>query len=203
MLVSELQTELSLHTHDPNNGEISLVNWLNLINSAARDARNNGWYLPLEDNESLTIAANDFNYAVPATFAAVEKLLMSETSNSTTVYVHEIPAHHWEIRTDGGVPVFEFNTITQLTVDATIKVVGQKRPTIYTLTSETVDPGMESFLRERALYFGFRFLGAGLSELSRWRQDMSKQCWATSEAFLLKHPQEFRMRPDVRVVDGR
>lgn len=203
MLVSDLATELALHAHDPNNAELSAANWLSFIASAARDARSSGWLIYIEDDETTTVAASDYQYSVPSTFAYVNKLLLEETIDGNSVYVQEIPRSHWEIRYDGSAAVFEFNTLTSLTVGKKIKVIGQKRPTIYTAQSDTIDVGMESFLRERALYFGFRYLAAGRSEYAQWRQTMSQQCWVTSEDFLRRHPQEFRMMPSATVVPGR
>ena len=206
MLVSELQTELALHAHDTTGGELSPANWLSFIQTAARDARSNGWLVPLEDNETITVVSGTYEYAVPASFAYVDKLIIEETINGVSVYVHEIPRNHYEIRYNtitGAGPVFSFFTITELTPDKLIKVVGQARPTVYTGAGNTIDPGMESFMRERALYFGFRYLGAGLSELARWRQQMSIQAWQTSEALLRRHPQEFRMHPSAQEVPSR
>lgn len=198
--------ELALHAHDVTNGELSPANWLSFIQSAARDARNNGWLIFIEDNETLTIASNAYEYAVPATFAYVDKLMVQETINGVSVFVREVPRHHYEIRYNtitGAGPVFSFSSVTELTPDRLLKVVGQARPTIYSAAGNTIDAGMESFLRERSLYFGFRFLGAGLSELARWRQQMSIQAWQTSEALLRRHPQEFRMHPSAMEVPSR
>lgn len=207
MLVSEMQTELALHAHDPLGGELNAANWLSFIQSAARDARSSGWLVYNEDNESITIASNTYEYAVPSGFAYVTRILVSETISGTAVYVREVPRSHYEIRynTIAAVagPAITFTTITELTPNQTLKVVGQARPTIYTAAGNTIDPGMEGFLRERALYYGFRFLGAGLSELARWRQQMSIQCWQTSEAMLRRHPQEFRMHPSAMEVPSR
>ena len=203
MLVSDLQTELALHAHDPSNGEISAAQWLAFIASAARDARSSGWLIRLEDDESITIAASTYEYNVPASFAYIYQMFVEETINGSAVYVHEVPRHHWDIRVNGSVPVFTFSTITELTPDKHLKIVGQQRPTIHSATGTTIDAGMESFLRERALYFGFRYIGAGLSELARWRQELSRQSWVMSEALLRRHPQEFRQLPNALEVPGR
>ena len=204
MLVSDLRDELALHAHDPSYGEISQAQMLTFIASAARDARHaGGWLVRLEDDESLTAASTTYEYAVPTGFAYISHLEIEETINGTAVYVNELPRSHWDVTLNGGVPVFKFNTITQLTPGKRIKVHGQQRPTIYTVATQTIDAGMESFIRERALYFVFRYLGAGLSELARWRQQMAIQSWQTSEMFLRRHPQEFRMLPNAIEVPGR
>ena len=204
MLVSELVTEVALHCHDEGNAELSAANLFIMVNSAARDARHTaGWLIRLEDDETLEAAENDWEYDVPASFAYIEKLLIEETVNSSSVYTTEIPRHTYEVRLNGGVPVFAFSSLQFLQPGKNIKVIGQKRATIYTATSNTIDPGMESFLRERTLYFAFRYMAAGLSELAAWRRQMSIQCWQTSEAFLRRHPQEFRMMPSAIEVPGR
>lgn len=203
MILRDIRDECALAVHDPDLGEISRAQWLMFLRSASMDARNSGWFLPIEDDESLEVAATTYEYDIPAGFAFIEKLYIEETINGSDVYINTIPRNHWEIRTNGGNPVITFSTLSELTPGKNIKIVGQARPSVYTDENQTVDRGMESFIRERALYFAFRYLGAGLSELARWRQQMSIQAWQTSEAMLNSHPQEFRMRPDARSVDGR
>lgn len=201
--VKTLRDECALHLHDVDFAEISEAHWLSFIRSASMDGRNAGWYIDVEDDESLTVAASDYDYTVPQHFAYLDRILIEETINGTSVYVREVPRSHWTVRLNGGVPVIEFSTVTELTVDKKLKLIGQKRPTLYTSADQPVDSGMESFLRERALYFAFRYTGAGLSELARWRQQMSVQSHQSSEAFLMRHPQEFRMHPSAILVPGR
>lgn len=203
MLVSDLYAECALHTHDVAYAELSTSNWISFIASAARDMRSSGWLIRLEDDESLSATSNQYEYDVPASFAYIETLYLEESINGTSVYTHQMPRAHWEIRLNGGAPTIYFLSLNELVPDKHIKIIGQKRPTIYTSGSETIDPGAESFLRERALYFGFRFLGAGLSELARWRQAMSSQCFVTSETMLRRHPQEFRALPSAVEIPGR
>ena len=203
MLVSEIRDEVALHLHDVDKAEISDANLLVMLNTAVRDARNSGWLIRLEDNESLEVAASTWEYSVPASFAYVEKLLLEEDISGTSVYIKQIPSAHWEVRLNGSVPVFTFKSDEFLVTGQNLKVVGQQRPTLYTVASETIDPGMESFLRERMLFYAFRYTGAGLSELARWRQSMATMAYQTSEGFLRRHPQEFRMLPSAVEVPGR
>lgn len=198
-----LRDDCALMVHDPSYNEISKAQWIAFMRTASMDARNAGWLLPAEDDESITIASNTYEYTVPTSFAYVDRLFTSETINNNTVYVNEVPGGHWEIRLNGGVPVFSFASLTQLDVGRTIKVIGQSRPTLYVEETQPIDGGMESFLRERALYFAFRFLGAGSSELAAWRRTMSTQSWQSSEMLLHRHPQEFREHPNAREVPGR
>lgn len=205
MLVSDLQDELALHVHDPNYGEISAAQWLMFINSAARDLRDSGWLVRQTDDTSIVTASNDFDYDVPAGFAYVSDMFIEETINGVSVYVRRIPRHHWTIRENptSGNPEFYFSTISELVSGKHLRIIGQKRPTIYTSPTETLNPGMEAFLRERALCYGARFLGAGSSELARWRQTIAGQALASSEQFLRRQPQEMRELPDSIEVPGR
>lgn len=201
--VDELVWEVALHAGDPSYSELSEQHLLALVRSAAYDARNSGWLLPHEEDESLTVTENTYEYAVPLDFAYIEKMYLEETINSTDIYIEPVPSNHWELRLNGAIPVIYFNTLSAVTIGKNLKIVGQKRPTLYHIRDQIIDRGMESFLRERALYYAFRILGAGMSELARWRQTMSQQSWATSEAFLRRHPQEFRVNPNSRHVPGR
>jgi hypothetical protein len=203
MDINTMRNDCALMLHDPSFNEISQTQWLAFFRSAAQDARSAGWLLAYEDDESITVDATSYEYTIPQPFAYVEKLLISSHLNGATVYLEELPRPHYEIRLNGNVPVFAFNTITQLVIAESIKVVGQKRPTLYTDAAQEIDSGMESFIRERALYFAFRFTGAGSSELATFRRSMATQCWQTSELYLHRHPQEFRQRPSAQEVPGR
>lgn len=205
MLVSDLQEELALHVHDVNNGEVTSAQWLMFINSAARDARTSGWLVRQTDDTSIEVSASTYEYDIPAGFAYIQELYIEETINQSSVYVREIPRSHWDVRLNAstGNPELAFNTLSELTPSKHIRIIGQKRPTIYISPTQTIDAGMEGFIRERALYYGYRFLGAGLSELSKWRQDMAKMSFTTAESMLHRQPQEMRELPNSTEVPGR
>ena len=207
MIVQDLIDDAAIHAHDPDYGEIERTTWLAFVRSASRHARSSGWLIDLEDDETLEVAEDTWEYTVPQGFAYVSALYLEETINGTSVYVNEIPQAHWapdrKIRVNGSVPVFSFGTRSSLSVGDNIKVVGQKRPTVYTDLNQDIDPGMEGFLLERTLYYAFRYLGAGMSDLSRWRQQMSIQAFQSSEMLLARHPQEFRVQPSSISVPGR
>lgn len=203
MNLETLRDDCALMVHDPSYNELSQAQWLTLVRSAAQDARSSGWMIPIEDSESITCVGNTFEYDIPTGFAYIDGLLIEETITGSSVYVRPVPNSHWEPRLNGGVAVFSFNTITELTVGKHIKVIGQARPSIYVNADQNIDAGMESFIRERALYFAFRYLGAGRSELAGYRQQMAQQAWTTSELFLKRHPQEFRVHPSAKEVPGR
>lgn len=199
-----LRDDCALMVHDPEYNEITALQWMVFLRSASMDARNKGWLIDAEDDESLTAnPTSTYEYTVPNGFAYVDRLALGETASGTTIYTEDIPRNHWEIRLNGSVPVFVFATTTSLSPSSPIKVIGQKRPTMYTSPDEPVDGGMESFLRERALYYAFRYIGAGSSELAGWRRQMSGMSKDESDRMLTRHPQEFRMHPDARVVPGR
>ena len=201
MDVRTLANDCALMTHDPSFNEITAPQWLVFIRSASSLCRNKGWLVDYEDDESIDVVASQFDYAVPLPFAYVDRLLVSETDGVT--YIDPVPGEQWEIRLNDGVPKFSFVTLSYLSPGSTLKVVGQRRPTIYTSLDEQIDAGMDSFLLERALYYGFRYLGAGSSELAGWRRQMSQQSFQTSEELLRRHPQEFRMHPSATYVSGR
>ena len=198
---------MALMAHDVALSELTQAQWLTLVQGAARDSRNSGWVLKMEDNESLTVVSGTYEYTMPATFAYLERVYLEDTSEGTSVYNLEVPRGHWDIGYNdlgaGAVPTLKFATLTAVNVGKKLKLVGQKRPTIYALVTETVDPGMDSFLRERALFFGFRFLAAGRSEYATWRQQMALLSYQTSETMLKRHPQEFRPRPSSIVIPTR
>ena len=84
-----------------------------------------------------------------------------------------------------------------------LSFTGQKRPTIYVQDSETVDPGLESFLRERAKFYAGNMMASGGSQLSSHRTRVAEQAYAVSQEFMTVHPKEFRQRPRSIYVPGR
>jgi hypothetical protein len=203
MELSDLIADCALMIGDPDYKQVQVGHWVRLAKQASYDLRNRDFYIQAEDNESLTVTAGQYEYGVPADFAYIRKIEMSDTIDSATVYLDTIPDMHWEPRLNGAVPVIKFHSISSLIVGRSLKVIGQKRPTLYNSPSQQIDPGMESYLRERMLYFAFRLTGAGVSDLARWRQQMSMQSYADSDKMASYHPQEFRMDPEARLVPGR
>lgn len=200
-ILQNLIEDAAMHCHDPQFTELTRAEWLVFARSASQAAQSSGWLLYSEDDESLTAAANTYEYSVPSGFAYIYNLEIE--SSSSGVYIDSVPRSHWEIRINGAVPVFKFDTISLLTDGRKIKVTGQKRPTIYSDLSNTVDNQMEGYVMERMLFYGFRYLANGQSDLARWRQQMSQQSWQISEAMLRAHPQEFRVMPSAVYVKGR
>lgn len=128
-------------------------------------------------------------------------------------YEHIIPRAYWHMKVQSGGsnaaaaalasrPQFVFNSnYFSFTAGTPLKVVGQRRPTTVYSASDTLDTGMESFIVERATAYAARFIFAqgNAPDLNVvYRESM-----ATSREFLLRHPQEFRVRPSSTRVPGR
>lgn len=207
MIIDDLISECALHVHDEGLIEIRRSTWLAFCTTASRHARSSGWLLPMEDDESLVIAENTYDYDIPTGFCYISDLWREDDFGGVSVYNIYIPQDWWApggmIRINNGKPVLNFHNGYTLETGKHIKIVGQRRPTVYTDVSQTIDPGMEGFMIERVLYYAFRFLGTGQSEFSRWRQQMSVQSFQSSEQLLARHPAEFRVNPSAISVPGR
>jgi len=202
--VLQLIDEIFSHVRPPDEIDLSIPQVLVYINSAAQDARNSGWLVKMEDDESLTFLQNTWQYSVPATFAYIRELRVENNTSSPSTWDEMIPEAYWAPpRIDDGVPKFFFIRPFMLPVGRKMKVVGQRRPTVYSLVTETVDPGMESFLRERAITFSMSFIHSSLPAVDAQRFAMWDRRRRDSELMLGRHPQEFRARPNSWLVPGR
>jgi hypothetical protein len=202
MLISELKIDISLRIHDVGAVEISTAQLLLFINMAVRDLRNAVVLLPLEEDESLTEAATVYTFTVPANFAYVSRLLRQNTA--TLTYDYEIDRSSWRLALDGGVPALVFDETRYIPdAGAHIKIIGQKRPSIYAADGDTVETFLESLLRERACYYALQFLAAGRSEYAQWRQQEAMLARQEYERLLSMAPQELRMQPNSRYVPTR
>ncbi len=187
-----------MHIRDTGADQISEVNLLVLINDAAQEASNSAWWIPIEDSETLTLVDDTHEYAVPATFAAIKELRLG--TNFDTI----IARHYWQMRINGGVAVFSLEPSWQVTYTAgNLKVVGWQRPNVSYSVGNTIDPGLESFIRERAAAHALAYMAAGMSELDRFRQSGSEIKKRDSEAFLARRPEQFEILPLARYVPGR
>lgn len=204
MNVLELKQEIAVNLDDPAMKRISDGLYLLQINKAARDLRNSGWYIDLEEDETITEVASTYTFPVPASFAVISELRRGEAYDSTTVYDTPIPSHFWELGLDGGVPIIRFDSnFYSSIVGSSIKVIGQRRPTIYTDDADTIDTGCESFLSERALSYGARLQGLGGSELARSYAQIAEQALRNSLIALSMQPQSFRINVNGWRVPGR
>lgn len=189
------------HLREPDEVACTIEQVKLFINDGVLEARNSGWLLPLEDDESIAFVANTYEYDVPATFAYVYKLLVENNTTTPSTWNEEIGQHLWEIRVDSGVPTFFFNRGFVLPIGRALKVVGQKRPTIFTAFSDEIPIGMESFLRARALAYSLGYVTATVQD--PLRLNMYSQHRRDAELLLARHPREFRVRVSSTYVEGR
>lgn len=200
--ILDLIDEIQAGIRGPDEIEVSIAQIQTFINSAVYEARSSGWLLPIEDDESITFASNTYQYDVPADFAYVYMLRIENDTTSPSTW-NEILEHHlWDIRIDDGDPTFFIHRGVALPVPMSLKVVGQKRLTVYSALATTVDPGVEAFLRARATASALGFISA-TGELDQQRLGMWAQHRRDAELLLGRHPQEFRVRPSSKYVLGR
>lgn len=184
---------LEVHIRDTTNSEVSEAQLLRFLNDAAQDVSNR-WWIPLEDDESVSFSA--VSVSVPASFAYLREIRYGTNYNSV------VPRHYWDVRVDGGVAKVFFDA--RLTdVSGTLKFVGWKRPKVDYVLADTIEIGIESFLRERAACFAYRFMAAGLSELDRLRASLSEAAFQKSELIVQTHIEERKALPAPRLIPGR
>ena len=191
-LVSAIQTSIALHIRDTGNDEVTSARLLTLINDAVQDASNSGWWIP-DDDEAITTVAGA-NVIVPTGMAYIKEIL-DDTAGD------RLEQHWWKVEIVGGDA--EIVVFAGATPVGASKIYGWKRPTVYTGGGDTVDPGLESFLRERATAYALKYMAAGQSELDRSRIQMSELAMRDSEAFLSRQPQQYKIMPRARYVPGR
>jgi hypothetical protein len=135
------------------------------------------------------LADTDYDYVIPRAYWRLK--LQTGGRNTTTAAL-------------GSRPQFVFNSdFVSFTPGTPVQVIGQARPTVYTAETDTLDLGMESFLRERALTFASRFASMGGSAVANMRRAIGQEALALSEQFLRLHPQEFRVAPNSTRIQGR
>lgn len=129
------------------------------------------------------------------------------------VYDYVIPRPYWRMKLQTG----GANTTTaalgsraqfvfharyfSFTAGTPIQVIGQKRPSVYTAGSDTLDFHVESFLVNRAAAFAARFLFAQGDH--QHMDAVARELLGMSEQFLRLHPQEFRVQPSSTRVPGQ
>lgn len=199
-LIDEIKSEI----RDADDYEVTIAQILNYLNGAARDASGSGWLIHLVDDESLTISAGVYEYAVPASFAFVKDLRF-EDSATADAFDDIVPRHYWQLRIEvGGNPTFVIHRSYTLPAAAKkLKVVGFQRPTIYAAVTETIDAGMEAFLRDRAISFSYGFLATVSPELENVRLGLRDRKFNESQLLLERHHSDIRVVPAPRYVPGR
>ena len=189
--VQNLIDSIELHIRDTGNDEVTSAQLERLINDAAQDASSSGWMIPLEDN-TVTVVAGAV--AVPDSFVFVKEIRITATDI-------RVERHYWymEIRSDN--PSFIFDPSVRPAGAAT--VTGWRRPTIYSDAGDTIDAGLEAFLRERGAAYALGHMAAGMSELDRFRVQHRELKMRDSEALLERRPTQFKANPVARYVPGR
>ncbi len=201
--VQAIVDSIEIHVRDTGNDEITEARLVTLIADASQDIDMAGGLVFLEDDESLTLASPTLSYTVPASFVAIRELRVEGATAGT--YDRIIPRHLWQLRYDGAAPKIIFHEDHGLTDTKKIKVVGWRRPTVYTAVGDTVDPGLDAFLRDRAAAYALSYMAAGGSELDRNRLQQRELKMRDSEALLQRYLtlQEEQLVPGTRRVPSR
>ncbi len=200
--VLDLVDEIQAGIRGPDTMEVTIAQIQTFINSAVREAQSSGWLLPSEDDESLTFASNTYEYNVPSGFAYVTELRIENDTTTPSTWNEILDQHLWDIRIDSSVPKFFIHRGVRLPVPQSLKVVGQKRLTVYSALATTIDPGIEAFLRARAMATALGFISA-TGETDPQRLGMWQQHRRDAELLLARHPMEMRVRPSSKHVLGR
>ena len=198
-----MKTGIALRCHDASKAEITDANYGVLLNQAVDDLAMESIVLPLAEDESITLGANDWQYDVPASFAYIREI-RQETAAGTDKYPNVLKPGLWRLTIDSGsTPVIQFDENEfSPTAGLDLKVIGQKRVPQYTGT-DTIAPALAAFIRERAVAYAADTLAGGVSELSQWRRALATECWARSLDMLRRIPREYRPLPDARRVPER
>ncbi len=105
MDLGELKRQVAASVHDPHMQTISEALIEQFIDESIDDLKSKGWLLPLEEDVSITLAANTYRYVVPPGFAYIRSLYMEDTDGDFSI---PIPYHNWKPRYDMvTLPVFE------------------------------------------------------------------------------------------------
>jgi hypothetical protein len=204
LTVDELRDEIAHHIQDPASQLLNRQQLLEMINSAAWDAAAEGWVLETQD-ESLTLASNDYEYDVPAGLAYIHEI-WAESVAAAGTYPTFIPWYQWEIVVDAsGTPAIHFSRESYTpVVSIDLRLKGQTRPTSeYSEGSDEIDPGMESFIRERAITYAARNLSSHGGAHAQQYAQMEQIAMAASESLLQQQAEFFRPKRYARAVPGR
>jgi len=200
---ADLTAGVALRCHDSGKLELTDTQYGLLVNQAIDDLAAEQIVTPLAEDESLTLAANVWDYTVPADFAYIKELRL-ESAAASSKYPNVIHPSLWRLTietTTTAIIKFDENEFTP-TAGLHLKVIGQKR--VAQLSGVLVaEPGLESFIRERAIGYAADILAGGVSELSAWRRALVQEAWTRSNLILQRIPREWRPLPDSKRVPGR
>ena len=196
--IQQIQDGIALRARDTGQAEITSANIIKLINDAARDAASRGWLISLSDNTSLSYVTSTHEYAVPASFAYIRDLLDDGDL---------LRRSYWDMRYISSSAKIVFHgeaSDIRIENSSVITVVGFKKPKEdYSAVGDTVDAGIEAFLRDRGLAYVLDYMSAGLSELDTLRERARERAYRDSEVILQTHQEiEDRLVPLLRQVPG-
>ncbi len=201
LTIEELRDEIGNHLQDPAHLLLNRQQILEFVNSAAWDAANGDWLLP-NDDVSLETAASTYIYTIPTGFEYIHDIwLESSTANQ---YDERILRNQWRLLLVGSTASIIFDSILW-TVVATrnLKLVGHARPTTeYTSDTQSVDVGLESFIRERATAYGARNLSRHGGQHAQQYSQLFQDAYQTSESLLQNRPEQYRLHLRSRFVPG-
>jgi hypothetical protein len=199
---ANLQAAVALRCHDSGSLELTAASYGILLNQAIDDLTAEQIVTPLAEDESLTLAANVWDYTVPTGFAYIKEL-RQESAVASGKYPNVIHPSLWRLTIETAATAiikFDENEFTPV-AGLHLKVIGQKR--VAQLTgADVAEPGLESFIRERAIGYAADILAGGVSELSAWRRGLTQECWQRSALILQRVPREYRPLPDSKRVPG-
>lgn len=201
MRVADLIDQIRTQSGDLGGGQMSRQQVMLFLNSAATDYHDGGWFIPMEDDESLILLANTYDYDVPSGFALIQDIYTQVTVNDTEPYLYQIPRGHWSLRRNDGKVQLHFSSIGTLVVGKHLKIIGQRKVrAMYGDENEEVDNGMASLLRERAASYMMQVMSQGGSELANRRAQMGIFKRQLQRPF---PSAEFRSKVDSKIVPIR
>lgn len=120
-------------------------------------------------------------------------------------YNRWLPWSRWQIKRGlSNSPVIWFdNDLFTITVGHRLRVLGQSRPTTEYGEDASIDTGMESFIRERAVAYAARNLSRSGSQHAQTFPPLGAEAYAASEDLLQQQAELFRPKRYSRVVPGR
>ncbi len=183
--------------------EVTFAQMISFINDAAQDLVASGWVIQDLDEAGLFVAGT-YEYVVPSGIAFIHEIRIENTVTSPSTWDEIIPLHFWRIG-EYDSPMINFHKAFPIPDAKLMRVLGQKRPSLYTATADTIDSGMEPYIRESALASALSFQSAAIPELeqSRSRFALAGEARLRAEQFLSRSPQRFRQFPNARYVPGR
>lgn len=177
MDVASLKKSIASHLHDPATRAVSDAQLLDFINDAARDAGNAGWLIDL-DRSVIISSQNTDQFTVPANFVYILNIYNNSSPGAT-----RLEQFYWKLVLTGGTPKIYLDTrLTSQTNSITIE--GYKRPSTYTSDTDTIDVGIESFLRERALAYAARYMARSGSQIAAQYEQLFQDAFAVSDQIL-------------------